>query len=173
MSPTVLPTTTRQAGIRGVHVLLALAAFFGVVFAMNGLLVYKAVTTHSGLVAQEPYRKGLAYNQRIEADERQQTTGWTDTVTLSPSGRLEVIVRDRLGAPVSGLVVAAILGRPSTVRHDVRTTLAETVPGTYVADAGPTEPGAWLVALEAREPGSPVASADPAYRSKRRLWLKP
>ena len=45
--------------------------FFGVVFVVNGAMIYSAVSTHSGLVANEPYRKGLHYNERIDADERQ------------------------------------------------------------------------------------------------------
>ena len=40
--------------------LWAFLAFFGTVFAVNGAMIYAAVSTYTGLVANEPYRKGLA-----------------------------------------------------------------------------------------------------------------
>ena len=52
--------------------------FFATVFVVNGAMIYSAVSTHSGLVANEPYRKGLHYNERIAADERQARLGWTE-----------------------------------------------------------------------------------------------
>ena len=78
MSPTVLPPAPRQQGLRGRHVLWAFLGFFATVFVVNGAMIYSAVSTHSGLVANEPYRKGLHYNERIAADERQARLGWTE-----------------------------------------------------------------------------------------------
>src|SRR5688572_2876208 len=76
-------------GLRGGHVLAAFLAFFGVIFAVNGVFLYMALSTHTGLVAQEPYRKGLHYNDRIAAAERQQALGWTSDLRLAPeSGAL-------------------------------------------------------------------------------------
>ena len=74
MSPTVLPTAPRQQqGLRGRHVLWVFLGFFATVFVVNGAMIYSAVSTYSGLVANEPYRKGLHYNERIAAAERQAT----------------------------------------------------------------------------------------------------
>ena len=50
----------RISGLRGHHVLAGFLAFFGVVLAVNGAMIYSAISTHTGLVAIEPYRKGLA-----------------------------------------------------------------------------------------------------------------
>ena len=49
----------RISGLRGHHVLAGFLAFFGVVLAVNGAMIYSAISTHTGLVAIEPYRKGL------------------------------------------------------------------------------------------------------------------
>jgi len=71
MSPTVLPTAPRQQqGLRGRHVLAGFLGFFAIVFVVNGAMMYAAVSTYSGLVANEPYRKGLHYNERLAAAER-------------------------------------------------------------------------------------------------------
>jgi nitrogen fixation protein FixH len=69
MSGIVLPGAPRQQGLRGGHVLGAFLGFFATVFVVNGALIYSAISTYSGLVANEPYRKGLQYNERIAADE--------------------------------------------------------------------------------------------------------
>jgi nitrogen fixation protein FixH len=170
MSPTALPAACRQQGLRGAHVLGIFLAFFAAVFVVNGAMIYSALSTHTGLVANEPYRKGLHYNERIAADERQARLGWTDAIDIGREGRVGVAIADAGGRPVSGLKVEVVLGRPSTNRLDVRLTLAEAAPGRYEARTAPMLEGAWLVGLEAR---ADAKAEDPVYRARRRLWLKP
>ena len=90
MSPTTLPTARRQQGLQGRHVALIFFTFFGAIFAMNGAMIYSAISTYSGIVSNEPYRKGLHYNDRIDADARQTRLGWTDTVSVSREGHIVV-----------------------------------------------------------------------------------
>jgi nitrogen fixation protein FixH len=170
MSPTVLPVARREHGLHGRHVLGIFLAFFAAVFLVNGAMIYSALSTHTGLVANEPYRKGLRYNERITADERQARLGWTDKLDVNLAGRVAIMLADGGGRPVSGLKIEAVLGRPATNRHDVRLMLAEAAPGRYEAHTAPLAEGAWLVALEARADSS---AEEPIYRSRRRLWLKP
>ncbi len=176
MSPTVLPIARRPSGLTGRHVLVSVVLFFATVFAVNGVMLYKALSTHSGLVAQEPYRKGLHYNERIAADERQRDLGWRETISLEASGRIDVALMDAAGKPVTGLALTSVVGRPSEGRHDRRVPLTEREPGRYVGDAGLLDAGTWLLAVEARPVLAPTADAalrEPIYRAKRRLWLKP
>lgn len=176
MSPTVLPVPQRPSGLTGQHVLLAVILFFATVFAVNGLMLYKALSTHSGLVAQEPYRKGLHYNERIAADERQRELGWRETMGLDATGSIDVLLVDANGKPVAGLALTSVVGRPSDGRSDRRVQLSEREPGRYVGDAGALEAGTWLLAVEARPVLAPTAEAalrEPIYRAKRRVWLKP
>ena len=170
MSPTILPTAPRRQGLQGHHVAIIFAAFFAAVFLMNGAMIYSAVSTYSGLVANEPYRKGLHYNDRISAGERQIRLGWTDTVAATRDGRVVVTLAAGNGEPVRGVHMSAQLGRPSTNRHDIRLELREATPGRYEAKAGPLDEGNWIIALEGR---SDANTADPDYRTRRRLWLKP
>ena len=112
MSPTTL-IPRRPQGLQGRHVLVAIIAFFGTVFLVNGALIYEAVSTHTGLVANEPYRKGLAYNERIGADERQARLGWTETLQVGRDSHVMLALAERDGRPVRGLKVEAVLGRPA------------------------------------------------------------
>lgn len=156
--------------LTGRHVLIALIAFFGTVFGVNGYFLFAALSTHTGVVAVEPYRKGLAYNTRIAADQRQAALGWNDIAILMPDGAFAVTISDRDGAPVNGLSVAAVLSRPSTASADVVVQLEEIGSGRYAANTGPRAPGTWIAMIEARRTGD---EAEPLYRARRRLWLKP
>lgn len=157
-------------GLKGKHVLFAVLAFFGTVFLANGIFLYAALSTYTGVVAQEPYRKGLHYNQRIAAAERQEQLGWSTEVALRPGAGLSLEVRDRDGRPVSNLLISGVLGRPSTNRHDRSVTLSEVEPGRYTVPADALSPGAWLVNLEAVWVGT--GDKEPVYRLRKRLWLK-
>jgi nitrogen fixation protein FixH len=169
MKTEILKTTQTTVRLEGRHVLWTLIGFFGVVFAVNGYFMFAALSTYSGVVASEPYRKGLAYNDRIAADERQTARGWRDTLDVTRTGRIALIVKDQGGAMVHGLKITATLARPSTARHDYTAELDEAGGGHYTADVARLEDGAWIATIEAREPGS----SEPVFRSRRRLWLKP
>lgn len=168
--------------IRGHHVLGGMVAFFGIVFAVNGYMLMRALATHSGVVAVEPYRRGLAYNERIEADGRQAGLGWRDSVVFSGSGAssgsgrssssglITVLISGRDDSPVSGLALAARLGRPATAGADKDLAFHEESAGRYVATTGALAAGAWILNLEVRSAGD---AQDPVYRARRRLWLKP
>lgn len=60
-------------------------AFFGFVAVVNAGMVTLAIRTHSGVVTEHPYEKGLTYNQVVEAEEKQESLGWKATIALHPS----------------------------------------------------------------------------------------
>lgn len=157
-----------QQGVQGSHVLLSLVAFFCIVIGINAVMVYAAVTTHSGVVAVEPYRKGLHYNERVEADERQQRLHWDSTLTVERSGEIAVTLADAGGKVVHGLNVQLLIGRPSTNRQDMKIGLVADDSGRYIGKTAPLPPGAWIVAIEAF---APATDNDPVFRAKKRLWL--
>ena len=158
----------RISGLRGHHVLAGFLAFFGVVLAVNGAMIYSAISTHTGLVAIEPYRKGLYYNERIAAGERQDRLGWIVALEVRLDGSVLLRLAETAGRPVRNLKISAVLGRPSTNRHDMALTLVEKEPGEYATLAPPLSEGSWLFAFEAAygDFGQPV------FRARRRLWLK-
>jgi nitrogen fixation protein FixH len=158
----------RRDGLSGRHVLGTFLAFFAAVFVMNGALIYAAVRTNSGLVANEPYRKGLHYNERIAAEERQAQLGWAHTLEVKREGGVALVLTDGARRPVTGLKVDMMLGRPATNREDMRIALRESAPGRYEARTTPLAAGSWLVALDAR-----TGTEDPVFRIRRRLWFAP
>jgi nitrogen fixation protein FixH len=162
----------RNSGGRllGRHVLISLVGFFCLVIAANAAMVYSAISTYSGVVATEPYRKGLHYNERVLAEERQQRLHWQDVITVDRTGRIAVSLVDADGQGIDGLDVQIVIGRPSTNRHDMKVSLVADAPGHYAATVAPLQPGSWIVAVEARPS---AAESDPIFRARRRLWMAP
>lgn len=155
--------------LNGKHVLAMLLAFFGVVFAVNGVFLASALRSYTGVVSNEPYVKGLKYNDRISADERQARLGWQETLTVDSSGAIAVSFVDDSSRPVRGLKIAGNIGRPVTNRLDRPLAFVETAPGRYVANAAGLDDGTWVVELAAT---SGNAGSEPDFRLKRRVWLK-
>jgi nitrogen fixation protein FixH len=155
-------------GLQGRHVLLALGAFFGVMFVVNGIFVYAAMTTFSGGDTSDPYRKGLNYDATLKADERQAERGWQTGLDYdAKTKKLALSFVDKGAAPVTGLTIRAKLSRPATDKEDRHLVLAETSPGVYAA-AIDLAPGLWILSVASRTQGGHPGGL---YRLKRRLFV--
>lgn len=158
--------------LTGRTVLVAIVGFFAVVFAVNGVFLSLALSTNTGIVAVEPYRKGLKYNERIAADERQLALGWKSDISIDArDGTLVAILSDRDGNALIGLSATVIIGRAASDRDDVFASLTETAPGRYEAKVSLQELGGYVANLEIFD--SNAATQTVVYRARRRLWLKP
>lgn len=160
---------TTSGELNGRHVLVAFLSFFGIIFAVNGYFLYSALRTYTGVVAVEPYRKGLNYNDRIAADDAQASLGWTHALDAARSGSVILMLKTTDGAPVAGLTLRGTLGRPSTREHDRTLAFQEVAPGRYQAEVGELEAGTWVAGIEA----ATVSGQTAVYRGRNRLWLKP
>lgn len=167
-TPRAVPPAAAASKLEGRHVLFMFIVFFGSIFAVNGYMLFWALSTHTGVVAIEPYRKGLAYNARIADGERQAAIGWSDSANLDRSGLVTIRMAASDGTPLLGLHIAAVLGRAVTASGDMPLKLSEVAPGDYRAIVGPIDAGTWMITLEASQDNDRTN----LYRAKRRLWLK-
>lgn len=174
--PTVLPEagagSRAQKGefkLTGLHVLAMLVAFFGIVAAVNVVMIRYALKTHSGEVTAHPYEKGLAYNSAIREAREQEARGWKvdGRATRTPDGKaqLEVSARDASGAALTGLKVHALLASPADVKRDHPVELVETAPGVYRGEAA-AQAGAWDLDLTAARDGKTL------FQSHNRISLQ-
>jgi nitrogen fixation protein FixH len=154
--------------IRGRHVLIGLVAFFGLIFLVNGIFLYYAVTTFGGGDTSNPYRKGLHYNDTLAEDARDAERGWRAELAYdAKAGRLALSLRDKSGGPVAGLHLAATVGRATTDREDRAATFREIEGGNFVAELT-LAPGQWVVQLYSNELSR---EGDPTYRLKQRVFV--
>ncbi len=154
--------------IDGRHVLFGLIAFFAVVFAVNIVFVVVATDTFTGLWTEDPYRKGLQYNETIDAYHAQQAAGWHYEVKLAGEA-LQVRVLDRQGKPVDALALEGRIGRPTTNAFDQPVRFAWQGPGLYTTAMPGLAPGQWDVSLSVQRPDTPD---QPPYKVTARLWVK-
>ncbi len=132
--------------LKGWHVLLIMLGFFGVMFAVNGVFLYHAITSFPGEDVKKSYVQGLSYNQTLAARAAQAELGWTAEAGLQGE---ELIFRlhDRDGAPVSNLVVIGELRRFATQDADQAIIYSARSNGEYVAAAGALAPGQWALRI--------------------------
>ncbi len=153
-------------GLRGQHVLLGLVVFFALIFLANGIFLYYAIATFDGGDTSDPYRKGLHYNDTLDEAARDAERGWQGALGYEASaGKLDLDLRDREGEPVSGLHIAATVGRPATDREDRSVRFREIEPGSYAAELT-LAPGQWIAQLQSEELSR---GGSPSFRLKQRI----
>ena len=88
----------------------AFAGGFAIVFAVNALMIYLAVSTFTGVTVTHAYERGRGYEAVLAEAARQDALGWRATVTLE-GGLLSVAATDRDGRALAG-EVEGVLMRP-------------------------------------------------------------
>jgi nitrogen fixation protein FixH len=148
----------------------AFVGFFLVVFAVNGVMVWFAVSSWTGLEASDSYERGLIYNRALEAAKEQAALGWRAGFRFDQTGerrgRIELSLQDRSGRPVAAAKVDALLVRPTEAGYDFGLDLSERASGRYGAEVELPLAGQWEVRLAASARGE-------VYRLSPRIYLRP
>ncbi len=127
--------------LTGRKVLLIALAAFGVILAANLAMLLAATGTFPGLVVKNSYVASQVWDRKTAA---QRALGWQAAADYG-DGTLLVAMTGRDGAPVRGLSVVVVVGRPASDRDDVRLELTEAAQG-YAAPLV-LAPGMWRVAI--------------------------
>src|SRR5262249_22023266 len=139
---------------------------FGVVFAVNGFFVYKALSTAPGEESGASYEAGLRYNSILAAERTQNGLGWQHKIALD-DGALRISVQDASGRPVTRLALAAEIERPAG-STGARLIFKEASDGIYRAPLS-VSAGTWIVSITAKRPGQ-AGAPESLYRAKERIW---
>ena len=143
----VTPRTPRRLReLTGRHVLLGFVAFFGVVFAVNAVLVRAAISTFGGVETASSYRAGLQFEHEVAVAERQNALHWQVSGKLTRNGAgeavLDLTARDANGAPLPGLRADARLAHPADERLDRVIEIRSVAAGVFHGQAA-AQPGQW------------------------------
>lgn len=137
--------------VTGRTVLLSLVAFFGVVMAVNIVMVKAATSTFGGVETTSSYKAGLMFEREVALAERQDAQHWKIGGTLkrdrAGDAVLNVTARDEKGAPLTGLRAVARLAHLADERLDHVIPLDRTGAGEF---RGRTQAqrGAWELLLD-------------------------
>ncbi len=127
-------------------ILIYFLMFFGVVFAVNGVFIYLALDTHTGVIVDKPYEKGLAFNQTLDKAKSQPVMN--DIVSYQ-EGRLIWEIKDKNNRPIDDALVSAHIVRPVQDGYDFDVTFKRVGMGTYEAYIDLPLQGQWHAQLDA------------------------
>jgi len=124
---------------------------------VNGIMIFIALDTWTGLETEGHYRKGLIYNENLAADEAQAQRGWrfnlaSDVVRVSGDSRtveLRAQFSDSHGTSLDGLDVNALIVRPTHEGYDFETSMKALGNGAYGATIELPLAGQWDVRIHA------------------------
>lgn len=118
--------------------------FFVVIAITDGIFVYTAINTHTGVVTDQAYEKGLAYNDILEKARSQ------PNLQQKPSfqnGVLRWDLKTPGGEPLTMAQVSATLFRPVQDGYDFDINLEHAGNGVYEATINAPLPGLWKAKL--------------------------
>jgi len=161
--------TKKPREMTGRAVLVWFVAFFGVVFAVNAIMVKAATSTFGGVETSSSYKAGQMFEQEVARAERQDARHWqvAGTLVRAKSGEavLDITARDEKGAPIAELTAKARLAHPADERLDHVIQLARIGAGEFKgeADAGA---GQWELIVDLYK------GSERVFRSRSKVILK-
>ncbi len=139
---------------------------FAIVVAVNGVMIWFAVGSFSGLYTPKPRDRGLRYNDVVAAQQARDTLGWRIEANWRPrSDRLELVLTDRTGAPLDGARVTVELVRPAEKRPPLGVTMAAVDAGRHAGYAALPARGNWDLDIVVERDGQRFAQT-------RRMFLE-
>ena len=130
------PLETDGKVLKGHHVLFWLMGFFGLMFVVNGVFLWAALSSFPGEDVRHSYLQGLQYNQTIASLKHQEDMAWKAELGL-------------IEAPDGDVLIARILRRAATQDSDIILDMQPVGSGEYRAALPVLAKGAWHVALNA------------------------
>ncbi len=137
--------------------------FFAGLALVDGIFVTLAVRTHTGIVTEHAYEKGLAYNQVVTASEEQALLGWQASILPEARG-LRFHLHDREGGLLRPSRVRAIITRPTQAGMDQKVEFTASEDGSWHTPLALPVNGLWEVRVFAHV-------GDQTYQHAQRLVL--
>lgn len=119
-------------------------AGFALVIAVNGVMMWFAIGSFSGLYSDHARARGLHYNQVMAEQRARDSLGWTiETSWQADSHRFTLTVLDGAGKPLDGAHVTVDLIRPAEKRAPLVVTMAAQGKGRFAAAVDLPARGNW------------------------------
>lgn len=140
--------------LRGVHVLIAMVLFFGMVIAVNVGFAVLAVESFPGEDVRHSYLQGVQFNETIAERREQAELGWRARAELKEAAdgaQIEVQLSQRDGTAVRNGDLSGTLRWPADARRDVSLRFEPVSEGLYVARVRGLSPGRWRLRARAQD----------------------
>ena len=137
---------SKDVELKGWHVLLIMLSFFGVMFAVNGVFLFHAITSFPGEDVKKSYVQGLNYNDTLAQRAAQAELGWTAEAGWQDE-QLIFRLRDQSGTPLSDMAVMGEVRRQATRSDDHAVVFAAVGGGEYRVQDASLEAGLWVLRI--------------------------
>lgn len=155
MSPTRMNAIPAKSFVfTGWHMVGVLVLFFGTIISVNFYMAYNAVTSWSGLVAENTYVASQQFNGKAAEARTLTATGVTGRITVTGSEvRYEVFhLKD---GPVTADMLTLKFKRPVGEHQDFELDLVPVAKGVFTA-THEILPGHWIVDASATRNGKRI-----------------
>jgi nitrogen fixation protein FixH len=157
------PRGNESAPPRDLWVPWLIVAGFAVVILVNGIMVYFAMASFTGLQTEGHYQRGLDYNEVLAGERARDALGWTVDLDFQETGdgrgRLSVQAADKAGNPLKDAGVMVRLARPVQAGYDMDVTLPAAGDGLYAAEVELPLRGQWDILARIRHPSGNYSTA--------------
>jgi nitrogen fixation protein FixH len=131
----------------GQFILLCFLGFFGFIGAVDAYFVYTALTTNTGMVTEQPYEKGLAYNDILNKAKHQpeikEESSYENGVFLWQANSMD-------GSPLEKADISVKFYRTVQDGYDFEKKLSESGNGLYQSKIDFPLPGIWIAKVNAQ-----------------------
>lgn len=124
-------------------------AFFVVLAIIDGIFVIIATSTHTGVITENAYKKGLNYDQVVAASKAQEALGWQGAISLDGT-LLTFSLTDKNKAAIEGAEVTAYMVRATQAGYDFSLPLEAKGNGVYSQQVVFPLKGQWDVRIAAK-----------------------
>lgn len=124
-------------------------AFFVGLAILFGWFVHLARSSYTGLVTDQAYEKGVAYNSTIAQAAAQDEMGWQGKIAYADN-TVTFVLTDAAGAAIDGATVSLWLFRPVQEAMDVHVPMISAGAGVYTAAVDQAARGYWEARILAK-----------------------
>jgi nitrogen fixation protein FixH len=158
--------STSIASVRSNYIPWLFVAGFAIVFLVNGLMIWFAIDSFSGLYGNGARNRETNYNEVIAQQKARDALGWKiETEWRTNEDRLLVDITQADGSALPGAVVTGQLVRPAEKRPYLPLEFHELASGRFVAHVALPARGNWDLDIL-------VATAGQNFALTKRLFLR-
>lgn len=139
-------------------------AGFAIVIAVNGIMIWFAVGSFSGLYSGNARDRGLHYNRIVAEQRERDALGWR-ILSAWKDGQLQITVLQQTGAPLQGAHLVGELVRPAEKSRPIPVEWTDEGNGRFSSRPNLAERGNWDLDIVVDAEGHRFAET-------RRMFLK-
>ncbi len=120
--------------------------FFATFCCVDAYFVYKALSTNTGIVEKDYYKRGLEYDRILQQAKNQESYA---SEVIAEQDLLQFSLLNAAGVPIEKAIVSAQYMRPVGDKTDFTVDLAVIQDGRYESAISLPQRGAWIIRIKA------------------------